>query len=86
VNVVGLQRAGLDRAAIVAVRRAYRTLFFGRPNLRQARERFLRELAATGGPSPEVAELLAFIDGARRGVCSAEPLARRRGQDESAED
>ncbi len=69
VNVVGLRRAGLDRAAIAAIRRAYRTLFLTRRDLRRAREELLAEEAVHGGPTAEVRELLDFIDSSRRGVC-----------------
>jgi len=75
VNLVGLRRAGFDRTRIAAVRRAYRTLFFGRPNLGRARESFASTLAAEGGPTADVAELLAFLAEGRR-FCSAAPIAR----------
>jgi UDP-N-acetylglucosamine acyltransferase len=78
VNVVGLRRAGVDGEGIAAVRRAYRALFYGRPNLRKARARLEQELAASGGSTPELEELFRFLDGGSRGVCSGEPLARRR--------
>lgn len=71
INVVGLRRAGLDRARIHAIRRAYRTLFLGRPNLRVARERLVADEAANGGPTAEVQEMLDFIAAARKGVCAA---------------
>jgi len=76
VNVVGLRRAGLDAPRIAAVRRAYRAMFFGRPNLGQARARFQQELADSGTSTPELAQLFDFLDGGRHGFCSAEPLAR----------
>ncbi|MBU6280744.1 acyl-ACP--UDP-N-acetylglucosamine O-acyltransferase [bacterium] len=68
VNVVGLRRAGLDRAAIGAIRRAYRALFLHRRDLRRAREELLADEVARGGPTSEVRELLDFIDSSRRGV------------------
>ncbi len=71
VNVVGLRRAGFDRARIHAVRRAYRTLFLGRPNLGLARERLVVEEAAHGGPTADVQEMLDFIATAKKGVCAA---------------
>ncbi len=86
VNVVGLRRAGLDRARIIAVRRAYRALFFGRPNLGQARMRFRQELEGAGGLTPELAQLFDFLDGGRHGFCSAEPLARVRATGQASED
>lgn len=69
INVVGLKRAGFDRAQIHAIRRAFRTLFMVRGNLRQAREQLLADEAARGGPTAEVQELLRFIDEAKHGVC-----------------
>jgi UDP-N-acetylglucosamine acyltransferase len=69
VNVVGLRRAGFDRRAIAALRRAFRMLFARRQNLRLARERLLALESSSGGPTPEVQELLDFIDQAKRGVC-----------------
>lgn len=71
INIVGLRRAGLDRPRIQAIRRAYRTLFVGRPNLRAARERLIADEAANGGPIAEVQEMLDFIAAARKGVCAA---------------
>lgn len=82
VNSVGLRRAGFDRAAIAAVRRAYRALFLERRNLALARQRLLEAEAARGGPTPEVRELLDFIESSRRGVC----FGRRRAGADPAED
>ncbi|MEW6272210.1 MAG: acyl-ACP--UDP-N-acetylglucosamine O-acyltransferase [Thermodesulfobacteriota bacterium] len=70
VNVVGLRRAGLPRDRVVAIRRAFRTLFLGRPNLSLARERLLAQESERGGPVPEVREMLDFIAAARHGVCA----------------
>ena len=85
VNVVGLRRAGLDRARISAVRRAYRELFFGRPHLGNARARLRAELEQAGGMTPELAQLFEFLDSGRHGFCSAEPLTRvRAGSDDGA--
>jgi len=70
-NVVGMRRGGLGREAIAAVRRAYRTLFLRRRNLRTAREQLLAEEEAHGGLTAEVREMLEFIEGAKRGVCFA---------------
>ena len=78
VNVVGLRRAGLDRPAIAAIRRAFRALFLVRRNLGDARERFAREEVARGGPTPEVREMLEFIESSSRGVCFGR---RRAGAD-----
>jgi UDP-N-acetylglucosamine acyltransferase len=62
-NVVGLRRAGFDRATIHALRRAFRILFRSRTNLTAALGRVETEVR-----SPEVAEMIAFIRSAKRGV------------------
>ncbi len=65
VNVVGLRRAGVDAAAIQALRRAFAALFGHRQNLKSVVERLL----ADGPPKiPEVAEMIAFIQASKRGV------------------
>lgn len=81
VNVVGLKRAGFSRVQIVALRRAYRTLFLNRPNLSLARERLLAAEAASGGPSAEVREMLDFIGAAKHGVCAGSRAADADGSD-----
>ena len=68
VNVVGLRRAGLERPRIIAVRKAYRALFFGRPNLGRARAKLQSELEGEAGTTPELAQLLEFLDGGRHGL------------------
>jgi len=62
-NVVGLRRAGFDRARILALRRAFRILFRTRTNLSAAMAQVEAEVR-----SPDVDELLAFIRSATRGV------------------
>jgi UDP-N-acetylglucosamine acyltransferase len=64
VNVLGLQRAGWNRAQIGAVRKAFRVLFMGRRNLKVA----LKDLLELGPLTSEVAELVEFINASRRGV------------------
>ena len=81
VNVVGLRRAGLDRARILAIRSAYRTLFLGRPNLSVARQRVLDETTAAGGPTADVREMLDFIAAAKKGVCAARSAPGEGGRD-----
>ncbi|MFM7736408.1 MAG: acyl-ACP--UDP-N-acetylglucosamine O-acyltransferase [Alphaproteobacteria bacterium] len=83
VNAVGLRRAGLDRAAIASLRRAYRALFLDRRNLAQARANLLEAEASRGGPTAEVRELLEFIESSRRGVCFGR---RRAAADGSVDD
>jgi UDP-N-acetylglucosamine acyltransferase len=64
INRVGLRRAGFTPEQIRAVQRAFVALFRTRRNLRAA----LAELEASP-MSAEVAELVAFIRGSKRGVC-----------------
>ena len=64
-NRVGLRRAGFDAGRIRAISTAFRTLFRVRTNLREAMARVEAEC-----PSPDVAELLAFIRESKRGVAS----------------
>ena len=74
INRVGLRRAGFGSEQIRDLHRAFVRLFRRRSNLRLACD----EIAAQA-PSAEVAELIDFIRGSRRGVCfgprvsSAEP-------------
>ena len=82
VNAVGLRRAGLDRPAITALRRAYRALFAHRVNLGRASEALLRAESERGGPTAEVRELLDFIAASKRGVC----FGRRRSAARTADD
>lgn len=81
INVVGLRRAGFDRARILAIRSAYRTLFLGRPNLSVARQRVIEDAAVAGGPTPDVLEMLDFIAAARKGVCAARSAPGEGGRD-----
>jgi UDP-N-acetylglucosamine acyltransferase len=64
VNVVGLRRAGFDRARVRALRTAFGRLFRRAGNLGEA-VRALRQEAVT----PDVAHLLDFIEQSTRGVC-----------------
>jgi UDP-N-acetylglucosamine acyltransferase len=63
INVVGLKRAGFDTRAIIALRRAFNTLFGKRRNLKLA----LEGLKA-GDLTPEVGEMVEFIRASRRGI------------------
>jgi UDP-N-acetylglucosamine acyltransferase len=69
-NRVGLRRAGFDRASIRALATAFRLLFRVRTNLALAIARVEAEIR-----SVEVAELLAFIRGSKRGVACGPPRA-----------
>ncbi len=64
INAVGLRRAGIDARSIAALRRAFKTLFGGRRNLKLATD----ELMAAGAMTPEVAEMGEFVRASRRGV------------------
>jgi UDP-N-acetylglucosamine acyltransferase len=64
INVRGLRRAGWGTPQIHALRKAFRTLFMGRRNLRSA----IDDLLGEGPPSPEVAELIEFVRASKRGV------------------
>ncbi len=67
VNLVGMRRAGLDQDEVATIKRTYRLLFW-RPEAFAARvARVRREL----GGHPRVDEILAFLDGSRRGVLMA---------------
>jgi UDP-N-acetylglucosamine acyltransferase len=63
-NSVGLQRRGIPEAARLELRRAYRTLFRSRLNLKDALARARSELE----PYPEVQLLLDFYAQSERGV------------------
>lgn len=80
VNTVGLQRRGLDREQIAAVRQAFRLLMSTRLSTSQALQRIEAECPAT----PEIDTLLAFVRESERGV-----ITRRRragGAEDEAED
>ncbi len=64
VNAVGLTRAGYTEAECGRIRAAYRKLFRSKLKLEEA----LAELRAEGGQEPEIAHLIAFLAGSRRGV------------------
>jgi UDP-N-acetylglucosamine acyltransferase len=68
-NVVGLKRRGFEKAAIMSLRDAFRTLFKDEGVFAQR----LEETRAKFGEDLLVAEVLAFIDGAsHRGLIRAE--------------
>ncbi len=78
VNRVGLRRAGFDAARIRAIVNAFRILFGARRNLREAMARAEAEC-----PSADVAEVLAFIREAKRGVAFG---PRRGGAQDGSDD
>jgi UDP-N-acetylglucosamine acyltransferase len=64
VNVVGLRRAGIHPAERRAIREAHRLLYRSGLTPPAALDRMRREL----DPTPHVKELIAFVEGARRGI------------------
>jgi UDP-N-acetylglucosamine acyltransferase len=64
-NVVGMRRLGLGLKARAEIRRAYRLLYRSGLNTSQALERIRQE--GLGGS--EVQRLIAFVEGAKRGIC-----------------
>jgi UDP-N-acetylglucosamine acyltransferase len=68
VNRIGLRRAGFDAKRIRTIMTAFRILFRTRTHLRDAIARVRAEL--TG---PDVDEILAFIESAKRGIAMGPP-------------
>jgi UDP-N-acetylglucosamine acyltransferase len=64
-NLIGLKRRGFPEITVRALKRAYRALFLSGKPLEAAVAR-AREAA---GDTPEVAQLIAFVEGSARGVC-----------------
>ena len=65
INLVGLQRAGIDKEGIAQVKQAYRVLFRENKRVADARSQFLSEL--NGELTPELAELFEFLEAQSRG-------------------
>lgn len=66
-NLVGLRRRGMPAETIVALKRAYRTLFGG-GRTHGSRREGLAQVRDTLGHVPEVARLIAFVATSERGV------------------
>lgn len=64
INVKGLRRRQFDEAEIVALKRAYKTLYRSELTLKKARERILED----SGDCPAVAEFIRFLDDSERGI------------------
>ena len=64
VNQVGLSRAGFSHDVIAALKEAYRILYRGNLNVKQAVELILQGIPGVA----EVAELCAFIESSKRGI------------------
>jgi UDP-N-acetylglucosamine acyltransferase len=67
VNVIGLRRAGVERAVIQELKTAWRLLFNSGMSIRVAIGRAKEQFAKTA----EVMELIDFIESSQRGVCRA---------------
>jgi len=63
-NITGMKRRGYSRAAIDALHHAFHLLLSAKLNTTQAVERIQQEIT----DSPEVSDLLRFIEGSSRGV------------------
>ena len=64
-NVVGMRRAGMDPAARLEVRRAFKILYCSGLNVHQAIERISNEFE-----SAPVREFCGFIQNSKRGICA----------------
>ena len=64
INSRGLRRRGFCDASVIALKRAYRSLYRSGLTLEEAR----RELDIQSSDSPEVRLLAAFLDGSSRGI------------------
>ncbi len=73
-NVVGLRRAGWERAAIRSLRTALQDIYASH----QSRAQAVAQLATQNGDAA-VAELCAFFKDAARGVCGARKIANGEG-------
>jgi UDP-N-acetylglucosamine acyltransferase len=64
VNKIGLERRGFDRERLEAIERAFRLLLRSKLNTTQA----LEQIRAQLNGSPDVKELVEFIESAKRGL------------------
>jgi UDP-N-acetylglucosamine acyltransferase len=81
VNRIGLTRKGFDAERVRVVSRAVRILLRSGLNTTQALERLEAELPA----QPDVAYLIEFVRGARRGVVKALPRGREEEERDGSE-
>ncbi len=65
-NIVGLKRAGFQRAEIAALKVAYKLLYYSNLKLEQALARI-----ETEAPTEHTLHLVRFIRGTKRGICRA---------------
>lgn len=68
VNAIGLERHGFVSERIQAIERAYRLLLRSKLNTTQAVEQMRASLNGSASSSGDVAELIAFIESAERGL------------------
>ena len=80
VNVVGLRRAGIGPAARTAIKRAYQVLYRSGLNTRHA----LEQLRA-GDQTPEVQQMIAFVETAKRGICPGATARIETSEDDADE-
>jgi UDP-N-acetylglucosamine acyltransferase len=64
VNTIGLERHGFDRARLETIERAFRLLLRSKLNTTQA----LEQMSAQLNGSPDIRELVEFIESAQRGL------------------
>jgi UDP-N-acetylglucosamine acyltransferase len=65
-NTIGLRRNGFTREMISAVKNAYKTLFHSTRTLKES-----IEILRKNNPTPEVLEMIVFIENTKRGVTAA---------------
>jgi UDP-N-acetylglucosamine acyltransferase len=75
-NTIGMKRAGLSPAERVQVKQAFNFLYRSNLNVSQALDRIRQEFA--DGPAMEIVE---FVAGSRRGICSMRGSAEEEGVD-----
>jgi UDP-N-acetylglucosamine acyltransferase len=81
-NVVGMRRLGLGPKVRGELRRAYRLLYRSGLNTSQA----LEDMRQEGLTSGEVQRLIAFIEGAKRGICGGLRPGERDGTENAEAD
>jgi UDP-N-acetylglucosamine acyltransferase len=81
-NVVGMRRLGLGPKARRELRRAYRLLYRSGLNTSQA----LEDMRQEGLTSDEVQRLIAFVEGAKRGICGGLRPGERDGAENAEAD
>lgn len=82
INLVGMRRAGLSSDEILAVRKAFRTIYLSSPALPLPEA--LARIEIESGDLPAIRELLKFIRESNRGICGAHRLATGDDDDHAA--